>query len=61
MRYKSEYRKWCMLDWEKENAGYYMQKAEAIEKENLDQRVIDVGNRCVEIILKTYIYLCQRN
>ena len=40
-----------MLIWEKVNALEHVRKSKIAEQESLDNRVIDIGDRCVCLML----------
>jgi len=52
-----------MLIWEKVNALEHVRKSKIAEQETLDNRVIDIGDRCVCLMLPAvdpprYCYFC---
>jgi len=50
-----------MLDWEKLNAAEHLRKIKVAEQEKLDNRVVAIGDRCVQSGRNLYISDLVRN
>jgi len=50
-----------MLDWEKLNAAEHLRKIKIAEQEKLDNRVVAIGDRCVQSGRNLYISDLVRN